>query len=130
MKFIELMVDGEIQLALTEQVGSNLWVSSKGWSYKIKNFGVNRPKLKKKSAAGNGSITAPMPGQILKILVKDGDKVDEGQALFMVEAMKMEHTLKAPYAGTVSDLNFNAGDSVSSTDVILKINAAKTKEEA
>jgi len=129
MKFIELIVDGEIQLALTEQVGTDMWVSSKGWSYKIKNFGVNRPKLKKKSAAGSGSITAPMPGQILKVLVKNGDKVEEGQALFMVEAMKMEHTLKAPYTGTVSDSNFKAGDTVSSTDVILKINAEKIEKE-
>lgn len=129
MKLIELMVDGEIQLALTEQVGADLWVSSKGWSYKIKNFGVNRPKLKKKSATGSGSITAPMPGQILKVLVKNDDQVEEGQALFMVEAMKMEHTLKAPYAGTVADLNFKAGDSVSSSDVILKINAPKEKAD-
>ena len=48
MKIIELLIDGEVQLALTEQVGLDLWVSSKGWSYKIKNFGVNRPKVKKK----------------------------------------------------------------------------------
>jgi len=125
MKLIELMIDGEVQLALTEQVGADLWVSSKGWSYKIKNFGVNRPKSKKKSLVGNGAITAPMPGQILKILVNNGEEVTEGQALFIVEAMKMEHTLKAPYEGKVSNLNFKAGDSVNSTDVILKIEAKK-----
>jgi len=122
MKFIELMIDGEMRLALTEQVGQELWVSSRGWSYKVKNFGVNRPKQKKKSAEGSGYVKAPMPGQILKVLVKNGDSVDEGQALFVVEAMKMEHTLKAPYAGSVSDLNFKAGESVSGSDVILKIN--------
>lgn len=130
MKMIELMIDGELQLALTEQVGQDLWVSSKGWSYKIKNFGVNRPKSKKKSLAGSGAISAPMPGQILKFLVKNNDKVTEGQSLFVVEAMKMEHTLKAPYAGLVSDLKFKAGDSVSGTDIILKILKEKELSDA
>jgi biotin carboxyl carrier protein len=129
MKLIELIVDGDIQLALTEQVGKDLWVSSKGWSYKIKNFGVNRPKSKRKSAEGDGSISAPMPGQILKVLVKNGDEVVEGQALFMVEAMKMEHTLKAPYSGKVSGLKFKSGDSVNSTDVILIIKKDSDKGE-
>lgn len=59
-----------------------------------------------------GGLLSPMPGKILKISVKVGDLVEKGQALLVMEAMKMEHTLKAPHAGTVKALPFSEGDQV------------------
>lgn len=53
---------------------------------------------------GKQTITAPMPGKIVKIFVKPGDEVQEGQGLVVVEAMKMENELKAPRAGKVTEV--------------------------
>ena len=59
-----------------------------------------------------GGLTAPMPGKIISISVKAGDKVKSGDALLVMEAMKMEHTIHAPSDGTVEELFFDVGDQV------------------
>jgi acetyl/propionyl-CoA carboxylase alpha subunit len=59
-----------------------------------------------------GSLNAPMPGRVIKILVEEGDSVDAGDALMVMEAMKMEHAIKAPAAGTVTKLYYKIGDMV------------------
>lgn len=59
-----------------------------------------------------GHLTAPMPGSVIDIKVKQGSKVNAGDALIILEAMKMEHTLTAPFAGTVQSIYFNTGDLV------------------
>jgi 3-methylcrotonyl-CoA carboxylase alpha subunit len=51
-----------------------------------------------------GRLTAPMPGKVVSFAVKAGDKVSKGQALAVMEAMKMEHTIAAPADGTVAEL--------------------------
>jgi biotin carboxyl carrier protein len=65
-------------------------------------------------AEGKQIITAPMPGKIVKILVKPGDEVKEGQGLVVVEAMKMENELKSPKAGKVVELFAKEGTAVES----------------
>ncbi|NYT61535.1 acetyl/propionyl/methylcrotonyl-CoA carboxylase subunit alpha [Alcaligenaceae bacterium] len=60
-----------------------------------------------------GGLTAPMPGKIISISVKAGDKVKSGDALLVMEAMKMEHTIHAPGDGIVEELFFAVGDQVS-----------------
>jgi len=65
------------------------------------------------SAAAHGNLSAPMPGKLLSFAVKVGDSVKAGQALALMEAMKMEHTVAAPADGTVAELLFAPGDQVS-----------------
>jgi glutaconyl-CoA decarboxylase len=62
-----------------------------------------------------------MPGKIWKLHVKEGDKVDEGQLVLILEAMKMENELYAPKAGTVVSVNCKEGDSVNTGDALLSI---------
>jgi 3-methylcrotonyl-CoA carboxylase alpha subunit len=64
-------------------------------------------------AADSGQLRAPMPGKILKVHVKAGQVVARGQALLVLEAMKMEHTVAAPADGTVSKLRVAEGEQVS-----------------
>ena len=64
------------------------------------------------AAEGKQVITAPMPGKIVKIFVKPGDEVKEGQGLVVVEAMKMENELKAPKAGKVTEVHAKEGTAV------------------
>jgi len=64
-------------------------------------------------AGAEGGLTAPMPGKVIALVAKPGDKVDKGAPLLILEAMKMEHTIAAPAAGTVKAFRFDVGDQVS-----------------
>ncbi|MDP4181489.1 MAG: biotin/lipoyl-containing protein [Bacillota bacterium] len=70
---------------------------------------------------GAATITAPMPGTILKINVNTGDTVKKGQVLLILEAMKMENEITAPKDGTVASVNVAKGASVSVGDVMVSI---------
>jgi glutaconyl-CoA/methylmalonyl-CoA decarboxylase subunit gamma len=72
-------------------------------------------------AGGAGSVTAPIPGQMLAVLVKEGDLVEAGHPLLKIEAMKMENTIIAPIAGTVRAVFVNAGDAVMQGQELLVI---------
>jgi 3-methylcrotonyl-CoA carboxylase alpha subunit len=62
--------------------------------------------------AEGGRLTAPMPGKIVALLVENGNKVEKGAPLLIMEAMKMEHTIAAPANGTVEELLYAVGDQV------------------
>lgn len=66
-------------------------------------------------------VNAPMPGNILRIDVKEGDKVKAGQTLLILEAMKMENEIQAPCDGTITALNVRKGDSVETQALICTI---------
>jgi 3-methylcrotonyl-CoA carboxylase alpha subunit len=59
-----------------------------------------------------GRLDAPMPGTIIEVLVKEGDTVERGAPLLILEAMKMEHTIAAPVPGTVKSIHFQRGEQV------------------
>jgi 3-methylcrotonyl-CoA carboxylase alpha subunit len=68
---------------------------------------------------GSGRITAPMPGAVVAVLVTEGQTVEKNQPLMVLEAMKMEHTLRAPAAGKVANLKVAKGDQVTEgTDLV------------
>ncbi len=69
-----------------------------------------------------GRLTAPMPGKVVSFAVKAGDKVKKGQALAVMDAMKMEHTIAAPADGTVAELLFAPGDQVTDGAELLRLN--------
>ena len=71
-----------------------------------------------------GRLTAPMPGKVVSFAVKVGDKVSKGQALAVLDAMKMEHTIAAPVDGTVAELLFAPGDQVTDGAELLRLEAA------
>jgi 3-methylcrotonyl-CoA carboxylase alpha subunit len=68
-----------------------------------------------------GRLTAPMPGKLIALLVKVGEAVKRGQALAVMEAMKMEHTISAPRDGTVTALRYAVGDQVSEGGELLEL---------
>ena len=72
-------------------------------------------------AAASGNLSAPMPGKLLSFAVKVGDTVKAGQALAVMEAMKMEHTVAAPADGTVAELLYAPGDQVNEGAPLLRL---------
>lgn len=85
--------------------------------------GAETPKVAvaKKEPGGNsqGSIVAALPGTILNVLVNVGDKVERGQSLLVLEAMKMENDVKAPNDGVVKEISVAKGASVNSGDLLM-----------
>jgi 3-methylcrotonyl-CoA carboxylase alpha subunit len=71
-----------------------------------------KPELAGDAAEAAGSLTAPMPGRIVKVMTKAGAKVGKGEALLILEAMKMEHTITAPADGKVKTVHYAAGEQV------------------
>jgi len=67
-------------------------------------------------------VTAPMPGTILNIVAKPGDKVKRGHVLLILEAMKMENEIVAPEDGTVATINVSKGASVNVGDLLVSLN--------
>ena len=67
------------------------------------------------------NITAPMPGTITNILVKDGDSVKKGQVLAILEAMKMENEIVAPRDGAITVISVDEGQNVNPGDTLLQM---------
>jgi acetyl-CoA/propionyl-CoA carboxylase biotin carboxyl carrier protein len=72
-------------------------------------------------AGGDGTVSSPMQGTIVKVLVAQGDAVEPGQALLVLEAMKMENHINAEGGGTVKEVRVAAGDTVGTGDVLIVI---------
>jgi 3-methylcrotonyl-CoA carboxylase alpha subunit len=75
-------------------------------------------------AGEGGRLTAPMPGKVISLLVAAGDAVAKGQAVAVMEAMKMEHTLAAPHDGRVAELLYAVGDQVAEGAELLRLEKA------
>lgn len=77
--------------------------------------------IKKVQSSGSTPVPAPLPGNIFKIMVKEGDTVKKGDKLLIMEAMKMENDVLSETDGTVSSLNVKEGDAVLQGDTLLTI---------
>jgi biotin carboxyl carrier protein len=74
-------------------------------------------------AAADGALEAPMPGTVLLVHVQDGDRVEAGDVLLVIESMKMELAITAPTAGTVHDLDLRPGDRVALRQPLVAVSA-------
>jgi|HubBroStandDraft_2_1064218.scaffolds.fasta_scaffold506124_2 biotin carboxyl carrier protein len=70
-------------------------------------------------ASGRQNVAAPMPGKVVRLLVREGDAVDVGQGLIVVEAMKMQNEMKASRAGRVAEVRVREGDTVAAGDKLV-----------
>jgi 3-methylcrotonyl-CoA carboxylase alpha subunit len=72
----------------------------------------------------DGTILAPMPGRVIAVEVSEGQAVSKGQKLLTLEAMKMEHTLTAPFDGVIAELNALAGAQVQVEALLVRVEEA------
>jgi biotin carboxyl carrier protein len=95
---------------------------SKHVSINDHNFFLQSTNTKKQKSETNGPMISPMPGKIIKINVTKGDKVKKGDVLLVMEAMKMEHSIKANRDGNVEDVAVKLGQQVNANAELIKIN--------
>ncbi|RKH00867.1 biotin/lipoyl-binding protein [Corallococcus praedator] len=113
---LSLLVDGQSYNVEFEENGDEIGTLVRGQVNRVDV--ADERKLRMRAAAGGFSvegkqtILAPMPGKVVKVLVKVGDEVTEGQGLVVVEAMKMENELKSPKAGKVTEVFAREGTAV------------------
>ncbi len=118
-----LTVDGVVHRVATAEHEGRVWVAVDGRVYVFDDARADDEY----SAAGSAenSVAAPMPGKVIKVLVENGQEVEEGQPVLIVEAMKMEHTLRAPAAGVVAELKCAEGDQVDAGVPLLELEAGE-----
>jgi acetyl-CoA/propionyl-CoA carboxylase biotin carboxyl carrier protein len=91
--------------------GGTIWLGRGGHAWALTEEEA-APVRGGRAAGGDGTVRSPMPGTVLAVHVAPGDTVSAGQAVAVVEAMKMEHTVTAPVAGTVAEVAARAGQQV------------------
>lgn len=113
---VSMLVDHQSYAVEFEDVGDEIAVQLRTQVSRIDVVDERRLRLRAAtgafSAEGKQVISAPMPGKIVKVFVKVGDDVTEGQGLVVVEAMKMENELKSPKAGKVVEVRAQEGATV------------------
>jgi len=98
--------------------GTDIWVGSARFAAEVRDPRSLRGRVRAADDQGPRKLTAPMPGKIVRVLVKQGDAVEAGAGIMVVEAMKMQNEIKSPKKGTVQKILVNEGAAVNAGDVL------------
>lgn len=120
---IELEIDDRRVAAKLAQRSSLWWVALQDCSVELTE--VARFSEPGAGEAEAGGLMSPMPGKVTAAFVEEGDSVEAGQVLLIVEAMKMEHRIVAPHAGVVRAVHAELGNQVGRDDVLVVIQASE-----
>ena len=121
-----LIIDGKSFECYIYETEDGLQVLMRGRLY---NVSVEDEREKRLRAAAGGGVSesgefnlkAPMPGLVVALSVNEGDKVEKGQVLVILESMKMQNELKSPKAGTVSRIRVKPRDTVEQRQTLLSV---------
>jgi len=104
----------------SERVGDDLhlWVGSTRFAAEVRDPRSLRGRSRSADDHGPRKITAPMPGKVVRLLVREGESVELGAGLAVVEAMKMQNEIKSPKKGTVQKVLVGEGATVNAGDVL------------
>jgi len=111
--------------AEAQLIKETLWVHFEGRTFTVDAQPAGRKRGKSGGGASSDKVLAPMPGKVTKILVNPAQEIAKGQAVLVMEAMKMEYTLKAEIAGKIEKIECQVGDQVVLGKLLVKIEAAK-----
>ena len=123
LSLIDVASGRTVDVAITDRTGGELWVQM---PHVLVPALVDARRYRRAgdgpvAAAGELRVLAPMPGRVVRVLVKAGDEVALRQGLVVVEAMKMENEIAAAKAGRVKDVAVEAGQSVEAGRLLLRI---------
>jgi propionyl-CoA carboxylase alpha chain len=124
-RLLTVVVDGRLRTVQVRRVGRNWELQTRGASHKVQVFSPHvaslaKHMIEKEPPDLSRLLLAPMPGLLTKLDVAVGDKVEPGQPVAVMEAMKMENILRAPKAATVKATPAKAGDSLAVDQVIVE----------
>jgi biotin carboxyl carrier protein len=111
---------GHTEIVRVVRAGTRTFLYMDGYTLEYTTSADVDPRSASPIAAGD-DLTAPMPGAVTQVLVREGDEIVRGQALVIVEAMKMEHVIRAPRAGSVRAVRTRPGDQVDAGAVLVEI---------
>jgi len=115
---MRLEIDGVVRSVSVVRDGSTSYVRTDSGEFSIE----HRPRFEVPGSEDDGGgCTASMPGKVVQVLVSEGDSVTKGQALVVLEAMKMEQTMTAPTDGTVVSVNVTEGEQVDAGAVLIVV---------
>lgn len=118
---VKVRIEGVEHKAHAQLIKGTLWVHYNGRVF-TQDVATGRKSRSKAGAGGSSDqVLAPMPGKVTKLLVTPGDAVQAGQAVLVMEAMKMEYTLKAEISGTIDAINCTVGEQVALGKNLVKI---------
>ena len=108
---------------IAEIIDQKLWIKqgNETWCYDVVDLTADGIRRKKTSSSSLDKIISLMPGKITKIFVKEGDTVVQGQALVVMEAMKMEYTLKSDLSTMVEKVNVELGQQVTLGQLLIQL---------
>jgi 3-methylcrotonyl-CoA carboxylase alpha subunit len=101
--------------------GDLFHIVSEGRAHRIRRARLDAAAVGEGDDANEASLVAPMVGKVVKVLAQAGDEVADGDAVVVVEAMKMEHQLRAPFAARVTTLDCAEGDQVDMGQVLARL---------
>ncbi len=118
-----VLLNGVSHLAQSTRNGSTIRVEIRGRVFEIEITDPRAPRRKAGGLIGEGrqTILSPMPGKIVRLLVSEGDAVEPGQGIIVMEAMKMQNELKALRRGVVTTLPIAEGATVTAGEVLAAI---------
>ena len=116
---LDIVIDGVARRAIVARTRDRIHVAIAGHAWTFER--VDDAHGASAGGAGSGSVIAPMPGKVVKVLVAVGDTVTAGQPLVVVEAMKMETTLVAEIDGHVTTVAAEAGTMIDAGTIVVQI---------
>lgn len=118
-----LLIDGKERKVTAEIIDKKIWfkIDEQVFAYDIFDLSQSSYTKSKSKEKSLDKIKAPMPGKITKIFVKEGQTVKKGDALVVMEAMKMEYTLKSDLDTAVEKVNVNLNDQVTLGSLLVQL---------
>ncbi len=124
-----IQIDGVEKTVIAEIIDKKIWfkLNEQIYSYDLIELNQSSHTKSKSQTKSADKILAPMPGKMTKVFIKEGQTVKKGDPLIVMEAMKMEYTLKSDVEATVQKVSVNVGDQVVLGHLLvqLKIEGAK-----
>jgi biotin carboxyl carrier protein len=117
---LSLRIGNQAYEIKSERVGNDwhLWVGGARFASEVRDPRSLRSRTRAADDHGPRKLTAPMPGKVVRVLVREGDAVEAGASVLVVEAMKMQNEIKSPKKGTIQKMLAAEGIAVNAGDVL------------